>query len=342
MPKDQLPTLDIDKLDAYLSEAIPGFMGPIQASKFPGGQSNPTYRLKTPSRDYVLRRKPMGDLLKSAHAVDREYRVLQALAATDVPVAAVYALCEDDAVIGAMFYIMEFVDGDVFWDAALPEKNPQQRGAMYEAMSSLLADLHSIDVAPINLSDYGRPGNYFERQISRWTKQYRASETERIDAMDRLLVWLPEHLPEDDGQTCLVHGDFRLDNIMFEPGQQTVKALMDWELSTLGHPYADLSYQCMQLRLPPDCALPGLGGVDRSALGIPSEAAYVAAYCQRRGIDRIPHWNVYLIFNLVRLAAILQGVKKRSLDGNASSDRANEMAKLIAPLADMAAELANL
>jgi aminoglycoside phosphotransferase (APT) family kinase protein len=333
------PDLDTNTLVKYLEQHVDGFRGPLTAEKFPGGQSNPTFMIDAASGKYVLRRKPHGELLKSAHAVDREFRVMTALAATEVPVAKAYHLCEDDSVIGSIFYVMEFIDGRVMWDPALPEMNAEQRTAIYNEMNRVLAALHSVDINTAGLSDYGKPGNYFERQLGRWSKQYRASETETIAEMEILLEWLPANMPADDGSVALAHGDFRLDNMMFHPTESTVLALVDWELSTLGHPYADLAYQCMQLRLKHEGVMPGLGGLDRQQLGIPLEQDYVAQYCKRRGLDDIPNWNFYLVFSFFRLAAILQGVKKRALEGNASSEKAMKMGKLVKPLSEMAVKL---
>lgn len=330
---------DNAQLSSYLEAHVDGFKGPLTAEKFAGGQSNPTFLIDAHSGKYVLRRKPPGELLKSAHAVDREFRVMSALSDTDVPVAKAYHLCEDDSIIGSMFYLMEYIDGRVMWDPALPDYSPTQRGEIYSEMNRVLAALHSVDIEAAGLSDYGRPGNYFERQVGRWSKQYRASETESIPAMEALIEWLPANMPADDGKVALAHGDFRLDNMMFHPTEQKVLALVDWELSTLGHPYADLAYQCMQLRMAPGGVMPGLGGLDRETLGIPSEQEYVAEYCQRMGIESIPNWNFYLVFSFFRFAAILQGVKKRALEGNASSEKALELGKLVKPLADMAQEL---
>ena len=330
---------DVDKLARYLEANVIGFKGPLKAEKFAGGQSNPTFKISAGSGEYVLRRKPPGELLKSAHAVDREYRVLSALADTDVPVAQVYHLCEDDAIIGSMFYLMEYMQGRVLWDPALPNMSTVQRGEIFDQMNQVLVSLHSVDIEAAGLQDYGRPGNYFARQISRWTKQYQASEMETIADMDRLIDWLPENTPEDDGKLVLAHGDFRLDNMMFHATESQPIALLDWELSTLGHPYADLAYQCMQLRLDNDSVLAGLGGVDRRALGIPSEQDYVALYCQRMGIESIPNWNFYVIFSMFRFAAILEGVGQRALGGNASSDKAAQMRELVKPLAKMAVEM---
>ncbi len=327
--------LPLEKLGAYLEGAVEGFSGLTEITKFPGGQSNPTYRLRAKSGDYVLRRKPFGELLKSAHAVDREFRVMQALAGTDVPVPRVFHLCEDDDVIGSMFFVMHFVQGRHFWDPALPELDNGSRAAIFDEMNRVLAALHSVDVDAVGLSDFGSPGNYFERQVGRWTKQYRASETETIEAMDRLIDWLPANMPPDDGRVSLIHGDYRLDNMLFATDSDRAVAVLDWELSTLGHPLADLAYQCMQLRMPADAVVKGLGGIDRRSLGIPSEDEYVARYCERTGLDDIADWSFYLAFCFFRLAAILQGVKKRALDGNASSDRALEYGAFAAPLAEM-------
>ncbi|WP_317932268.1 phosphotransferase [Halioxenophilus sp. WMMB6] len=330
---------DCAQLANYLEEHITGFKGPVTATKFAGGQSNPTFLLKTEQSNYVLRRKPPGQLLPSAHAVDREFRVMSALGNTEVPVAKAYHLCSDESVIGSMFYVMEYIDGRVFWDPALPDLTDAERTQIYSEMNRVLAALHSVNIAAVGLADYGKPGNYFQRQLDRWSKQYRASETETIADMEALMPWLQANLPADDGRVSLVHGDFRLDNMMFSNDRLEVLALVDWELSTLGHPYADLAYQCMQLRMPHMGVMPGLGGLNRQAMGIPSEGEYVAQYCQRMGIAGIDHWNFYLAFSFFRFAAILQGVKKRALDGNASSDKALQMGAMVAPLAAMASEL---
>lgn len=331
--------LDLDILNPYLKANVAGFHGLTDAEKFAGGQSNPTFLLTAESGQYVLRRQPPGDLLKSAHAVDREYRVIKALKGSDVPVARADHLCEDRDVIGSMFYVMSFENGRIFWDPALPGLTNEDRSAIYDEMNRVLAALHDVDVEAVGLGDYGRPGNYFERQINTWTRQYKASETTTIAAMNKLIAWLPENLPEDDGKSGLIHGDYRLDNLIFHPAKTDALALLDWELSTLGHPYADLAYQCMQLRLAPDAAIPGLGGVDRTALGIPTEKEYVTRYCERRGIEEIPHWNFYLAFSFFRLAAILQGVLKRAIDGNASSQKAFDYGELAPDLAEMAIAL---
>lgn len=336
----QVDTLDTERLADYLQQHVDGFKGPVSAEKFAGGQSNPTFRIKAGSGEYVLRRQPPGKLLKSAHAVDREYRVMEALKNTEVPVPKVFHLCEDRDVIGSMFYLMEFCEGRIFWDAAIPEVDNAQRTTMYTEMNRVLAALHSVDPAAVGLADYGKPGNYFERQLGRWGKQYRASETHRIEAMEELMAWLEANQPADDGQVSLVHGDYRLDNMMWDPKESRVIAVLDWELSTLGHPLADLAYQCMQLRMPPKSGnLSGLQGKDRAALGIPSEKEYVASYCERRGIDGIDHWEFYLAFSFFRLAAIAQGVAKRALDGNASSKTAGWAAQVVEPLSQMAMQV---
>ena len=327
--------LPLETLGRYLEASISGFRGLHAIDKFPGGQSNPTYHLKAASGEYVLRRKPFGELLKSAHAVDREFRVMQALARTDVPVPRMLHLCEDDDVIGAMFFVMDFVPARHFWDPALPELDNAGRAAIFDEMNRVLAALHLVDIDAVGLADFGSPGNYFERQVGRWTKQYRASETGTIEAMDTLIDWLPANMPPDDGRVSLIHGDYRLDNILFATDSDRALAVLDWELSTLGHPLADLAYQCMQLRMPEDAVVRGLGGIDRRSLGIPSEEEYVARYCDRTGLGEISNWSFYLAFSFFRLAAILQGVKKRALDGNASSDRALEYGAFAAPLAEM-------
>lgn len=331
--------LDTTRLQPYLASRIDGFRPILDCRKFAGGQSNPTYLLRTASRHYVLRRKPAGLLLKSAHAVEREYRVIQALAHTAVPVPRVYCLCEDESVIGSAFYVMEYMEGRIFWNGALPEQTPAERAVVYEAMVGVLAAMHSVDLGAVGLSDYGKPGNYFARQISRWSEQYKTTATEVNPAMDRLIEWLPRNMPADDGRVALNHGDYRIDNLMFHPQEPRVVAVLDWELSTLGHPWADLAYQCMQWRLPTDAAIPGLGGLDRAALGIPTEEEYVARYCALTGIEDIPHWDFYIIFSFFRIAAILQGIKKRALDGNASSQKATDYGNLARPISEMAAAL---
>ena len=281
-------TFDVEKLTQYLESHVTGFKGPMTLSKFSGGQSNPTFKVTAQSGTYVLRSQPAGKLLKSAHAVDREYEVLDALKETDVAVAKVYHLCRDTSIIGSMFYLMEFCDGIVYWSASLAEITSNTvRCQMYDAMNKSLVALHSVDINAVGLQDYGKAGNYFERQFGRWTSQYRSTELQEIKAMDQLMLWLENHLPEDDGKVCLVHGDFRLDNMMFAKDKPEVIAVLDWELSTLGHPYSDLAYQCMQLRMPQGMGtIDGLKGVDRESLGIPTEEQYVADYCKRMGIEQ--------------------------------------------------------
>ncbi len=341
----QVDTLDEVKLASYLEANVEGFRGPLTATKFAGGQSNPTFKIDAASGEYVLRRQPPGKLLKSAHAVDREYRVLDALKDTDVPVAKVYHLCEDRDIIGSMFYLMEFCDGNIYWSAALKEiDSNEQRTKMYDEMNRVLAALHSVDIDSVGLSDYGKPGNYFERQLNRWTSQYKASELEPIPEMDELIAWLEKHLPEDDGQVSLAHGDYRLDNVMFDKDNNKIIAVLDWELSTLGHPYADLAYQCMQQRLPASDAkntMSGLMGVNPTDLGIPTEEEYVAAYCKRVGIEKIDNWSFYLCFSFFRLGAIAQGVAKRAADGNASNKAAGKVGAMVQPLAQMALHIIN-
>ena len=333
--------LDIATLSKYLDAHIDGFGGLRSAEKFAGGQSNPTFLLSAGSGKYVLRRKPPGELLKSAHAVDREFCVISALADSDVPVADAYHLCEDDDVIGSMFYVMSFVDGRIFWDPTLPDLSNEDRTSVYDAMNRVLAALHGVDFTAVGLGDFGKPGNYFERQVGRWTKQYLAAETETIAPMDELMRWLPENMPADDGQVALVHGDYRLDNMIFHLTEPRILAIVDWELSTLGHPYADLAYQCMQWRLPNVGISRGLADIDRNALGIPTEAEYVASYCRRTGRDDISNWTFCLAFSFFRLASIVQGVLKRSLDGNASNTSAGQLGKMAHPLAQAAIDLIN-
>jgi aminoglycoside phosphotransferase (APT) family kinase protein len=336
MGNDQL---DLDTLTSYLLPRVPEIGELLSAEKFSDGQSNPTYLLTTATGEYVLRRQPPGELLKSAHAVDREFRVIKALQGSEVPVARAIHLCQDRDVIGSLFYIMSYQRGRIFWDPTLPELDNSQRRDIYTEMNRVLAALHDIDVEAVGLSDFGRPGNYFERQISRWSGQYRASEIEPILAMDKLIEWLPQNMPVDDGKVSLIHGDYRIDNIIFDNSSAEAKALLDWELSTLGHPYADLAYQCMQWRMERDCVIPGLGDIDRESLGIPNEADYVAQYCRRRGLESIPDWNFYLVFGFFRFAAILQGVLKRAVEGNASSKKAFDYGALAPVLAGKAVRL---
>jgi aminoglycoside phosphotransferase (APT) family kinase protein len=329
---------DVAALEHYLAAHIADFRAPSRVRQFPGGQSNPTYRLDTPGASYVLRRKPPGVLLPSAHAIDREYRVMHALALhTGFPVAKPRLLCEDNAVIGTAFYVMDFVDGRILWDPQLPELARDDRRAVFMAMVETLADLHAVDYVAIGLADFGRPEGYVARQIARWSKQYAvdAEVAGRVPAMEQMIEWLPRNAPTAEPAPALVHGDYRLDNMMFHPTEDRVVALLDWELSTLGHPAADLAFQCMQWRLPHgSSALRGLGGVDRLALGIPSEEAYVEAYCRRMGIDGIADWNFCLAVSFFRLASICQGVYKRGLDGNASSNEASRFGEAARRIAD--------
>ena len=329
-----------DTLAAYLTEHLPGFVGPLSASKFKGGQSNPTYLIEATSGRYVLRRKPPGQLLASAHAVDREFKVLKALESSAVPVAKPLHLCADDRVIGSMFYVMNHVPGRIFWDPSLPDLSAAQRADCYEEILRVLAALHSVDIAAVGLGDYGKPGNYFARQLKRWSEQYRASEMQRFDAMEELMTWLHAHLPEDDGAVSLVHGDWRIDNLIFAVGDNDlatdaaqIRAVVDWELSTLGHPLSDLGYFCMALRLPRNPVIPGLQGLDRLALGIPSEADIVARYAALSGRQVFKDWPFILAFNFFRLAAIAQGVAKRATQGNASSTQADTTGKMVPTIA---------
>jgi len=312
-------TLDEKAVHAYLSQHLPGFEGPMEVSKFQGGQSNPTFMLKTPSHSYVLRRKPPGVLLKSAHAVDREFRVQRALQGSDVPVSKMHLLCEDDSVIGSMFYIMDHVQGRNFNEPAMPDVPNVDRTAIIAEMNRVLAALHCVDIDAVGLSDHGPEGNYFERQVGRWSKQYRASETDKIPAMDELMQVLEGDRPEDDGQRTLVHGDYRIDNMIFDATGTQCRAVLDWELSTIGHPFADLAAVIMQWQLPSGSEGRGMGGLDRAALGLPSDEEFIAEYCARRGLDRIDNFGYYLAFTFFRMAAIIQGVLKRALDGNASN-----------------------
>ena len=332
---------DLAGLEKYLCDQIEGFENISHIEKFKNGQSNPSYLLRTNLGKLVLRRQPFGELLKSAHAVDREYRVMSALRETAVPVPKAIHLAMDTDVIGSMFYVMSFEQGRIFWDPTLPNCTARERTEIYSEMSRVLAALHNLNVQQIGLADFGRPGDYYARQIDRWTRQYRASETETLNSMEILIKWLPENLPPESSDVSLIHGDFRIDNIIFDTDQSQALALLDWELSTLGHPYADLAYQCMQWRLPNDCVIPGLGDINRSKLGIPTEQEYVEMYCKGRNISEIQNWDFYLIFGFFRFAAILQGVKKRAVDGNASSDKAMEYGALTPLLADMALNILN-
>ena len=323
---------DVARLEAWLEGAVEGFAGPLTVEQFKGGQSNPTYKLTTPDRAYVLRRKPPGKLLPGAHAVDREYRVITALGAQGFPVARSYALCLNETVIGTPFYVMAMVEGRIFWDADLPELSRDERPAYFDAMNATIAALHLIDPDAAGLGDYGKPGNYFARQIGRWSKQYQEDEEAgRVAAMDRLVEWLPANLPPDEPRARIIHGDFRCDNMVFDAHEPRVLAVLDWELSTLGHPLADFSYHLMMYRMPE-----ALAGLDLNTLNIPSEADYVAAYCRRTGRDGISDMDFYMAFNLFRLAGIVHGIKGRLVRGTASSAHAGEMAARLEPLADLA------
>ncbi len=333
-PVEARHRFDEAALDCWLGEHVDGYDGPLTVFQFKGGQSNPTYRLETPARTYVLRRKPFGQLLASAHAVDREFRLISALHATGFPVAKPYALCEDAAVIGAIFYVMEAVEGPIYWDAALPQCSPQQRRSIYESEIATLARLHQTDVEAAGLSDYGRPGNYFARQVERWTRQYRASETDRIEAAEKLMEWLPRTVPAQE-RTSIVHGDYRLDNIIFRADRPEVSAVLDWELSTLGDPLADFSYLLMHWAMPSD-GRSGLAGLDLAALGIPSQQEAVALYCRLTGRDGVPNMDWYFAYNLFRLVGILQGIAGRVRDGTAASPQAAEMAARTPMLAEAA------
>ncbi|MBS0125242.1 phosphotransferase family protein [Thetidibacter halocola] len=311
--------MDLNRLSDWMAEHVPGFSGPLSTVKFDVGQSNPTYRLDSPSGSWVLRRKPPGALLKSAHAVDREFRVQRALAGSPVPVPRMIALCEDNALIGSMFYVMEHVAGRTIADPSMPAETPEARTAIMNEMGRVLAAIHDVDVVAVGLSDYGPPGNYYERQFSRWVQQYRASETGEIAPMEALIDWLGAHMPAKDGMRCLVHGDYRIDNLLYQADGPRILAVLDWELSTLGHPFADLAGVIMQWQLPPGAEGRGLSGIDRAAAGLPSDEDFVTAYCARRGIDRPDRFGFYVAFAFFRMAAILQGVKKRALDGNAAN-----------------------
>jgi aminoglycoside phosphotransferase (APT) family kinase protein len=334
MPVVEKQRFDVAALEAWMRANVAGFEGPIEVEQFRGGQSNPTFRISTPGRRYVMRRKPAGKLLPSAHAVDREYRVMTALAGTDVPVPRTFGLCTDDAVIGSAFFVMDCVEGRVFWDGLLPDLASAERGRVYDEMNRVIAALHQVDYAALGLADYGKPGNYFARQIGRWTKQYQASETEKIEAMDRLIEWLPANIPPEE-ETTIVHGDFRIDNMIFHPTEPRVLALLDWELSTLGHPLADLSYHLMSWHVPPGI-FRGLLGHDLRALGIPEEPEYVERYCERVGRGPIDpdHWDFYVAYNMFRGAAIVQGVMKRAMEGTAASQHAIQVGKTARPTAE--------
>ena len=329
---------DTARLETWLAREIPEFCGPVSISKFQGGQSNPTYRLDTPQRAYVLRRKPPGKLLPSAHQVDREFQVMSALYAVRYPVPRPFILCTDDNVIGTMFYVMEHVEGRIFWDGRLPELDPPRRAHLYDCMNANLAALHMLDHRALGLTDYGKEGAYVARQIARWSKQYRLSETQAIAAMERLIDWLPQNIPAGD-TTCIVHGDYRLDNMIVAPDREEILAVIDWELSTLGDPLADFAYHLMQWRMP-QSHRGGLLGADFSALGIPSEADYIGLYCERTKRNSLPNIDYYVAYNMFRLAAILQGIAGRVRDGTATAENAKQQAEMVVPLADAAWECA--
>lgn len=335
---------DVQALTRWMERHVDGFEGPLSVEMFKGGQSNPTYKLNTPGKSYVMRSKPgpVAKLLPSAHAIEREYAVMSGLAGTAVPVPRMYALCDDESIIGRAFYIMEFKQGRVLWDQALPEMNNSERAALYDEMNRVIAALHTVDYQAKGLANYGKPGNYFERQIGRWSKQYKASETKHIEAMERLIEWLPANIPDsarNEDLTSIVHGDFRLDNLMFASDSTEAVAVLDWELSTIGHPFADFSYHCMTWHIPSG-VFRGIGDIDLKALGIPSEQQYIERYCERTGFATAQElhkdWNFYLAYNMFRLAAILQGIAKRAQDGLASSERAKTQGENAQPLAEMA------
>ena len=331
-------TLPLEPLAAWLRTHVRPFDGELKVEPLAGGQSNPTYKATAGAQHWVIRRKPPGVLLASAHAVEREYRVMKALAGSAVPVPAVHALCEDPGVIGSPFYVMDFVDGRVFASPALPGMTPAERGAIFDAMNGVIAALHRVDIAAVGLADYGRPQNYLARQLERWTRQYRASldgEGDRIEAMERLIDWLAANQPQgaDADATALVHGDYRIDNLVFHPSEPRVLAVLDWELSTLGHPLVDFAYHGMTWRVTPE-EFRGLKGHDLAALGIPDEDAYVAAYCRRSGRAALPHWDYYLAFNMFRMAAILQGILARSRQGSAAGADAEQTGRRARPMAE--------
>ena len=317
--------------DEWLAANLPGYRGPGMLAKFGFGQSNPTFKLSSPSGDYVLRRKPFGTLLPKAHAIEREFKVMRALASTDVPVPRMHVLCEDPSLLGAAFFVMEFVQGRMFEDQRLPGQTPTERGAIFDAMNDAIARLHRVDPMAIGLSDYGRPENFVARQVDTWTKQYRASEGAKVPAMENLIAWLPQNLPPQQ-PPAIFHGDLRIDNMLFHPAEPRVVAILDWELSTLGDPVADFAYNCMFWRIGADL-FRGFGGLDLAALGIPAEADYVKRYCSRVGRSQLPHFDFYLAFSLFRMAAILQGVWRRAQDGNASATDAAEVGAKAGPLA---------
>ena len=338
---DEHPILATERLGPYLEAHIEGFKELCKAEKFPGGQSNPTYRLTAKSGEYVLRQKPPGKLLPSAHAVDREFRILTALSDTDIPLAHPHVLCVDDDVIGTMFYVMSYVPGRILWEPSLPNLTRKDRSAVFDDTVRVLALLHCVDIDKAGLSDFGPAGNYYKRQIHRWSHQYRSSETEYIAPMETLINSLSSKIPTNDEQVCLIHGDYRLDNLIFHSEEPNILAVIDWELSTLGHAISDLAYFCMCLRMPPTGYIAGLGGIDREILGIPEESQIIDRYCALRGIKGIDHWPFYLAFSFFRLSAICQGVLKRALEGNASSRTAVRVGGMTRPLSEMGVEVLN-
>jgi aminoglycoside phosphotransferase (APT) family kinase protein len=327
---------DTARLEQWMRREVAGFTPPMTVEQFKGGQSNPTYKVSTRAGDYVLRRKPPGKLLPGAHAVDREYRVLTALGQQGFPVPRVHGLCLDETVIGTPFYVMDMVEGRIFWEADLPKVPREERPSYFDAMNATIAQLHRIDPEAARLGDYGRPGNYFERQIGRWSKQYLGdAEAGRVEAMDRLVEWLPAHIPDAGDESRVIHGDFRCDNMIFHPTEPRVIAVLDWELSTLGHPLADFTYHLMMYRMPAGVST-GLAGRDLAALNLPSEADYVAAYCRRTGREGISNLDFYMAFNMFRLAAIVHGIKGRLARGSAASAHADKMAASLEGLAELA------
>jgi aminoglycoside phosphotransferase (APT) family kinase protein len=335
-PVEERLRIDAVRLERFLRDHIEQVRGPLEIDQFRGGQSNPTYRIRlADGRRVVLRRKPPGKLLPSAHAVEREDRVIRALHGAGFPVARPHVLCEDEAVIGTAFYVMDCVEGRVLWDQSLPDMTRAARGAVWDELNRVIALLHTLDHRALGLEDFGRPGGYIERQIVRWSKQYRASETETIEAMDNLIAWLPQNIPPGE-ETAIVHGDYRLDNTIFHPSEPRILAVLDWELSTLGHPLADLAYHCMSWHIPPG-AFRGIGGLDLETLGIPTEERYVEQYCRRTGRAAIEpaHWEFYLAYNLFRIAAILQGIMKRVVDGTAASAHAADAGRRARPMAEL-------
>ncbi|MGB5325308.1 MAG: phosphotransferase family protein [Pseudomonadales bacterium] len=334
--------LDRECLGPYLQKNIAGFGALGEVEKFAGGQSNPTFLLSADSGKYVLRRQPPGELLKTAHAVDREYRVINALRDTDVPVPRAIHLCEDKSIIGSMFYLMSYEHGAIYWDPALPELDNPSRTAVHHQLVDVLAAIHNVDLEAVGLSNYGKGKDYFARQIALWTKQYRAAETDTIDSVEKLIKWLPASMPPDTDDITLLHGDYRLDNVVFASDEPRAIAVLDWELSTLGNPIADIAYYCICMRMPGAGKIRGLAGVDLAALAIPDESQVIARYCDLRGIGEIPHWNFYLAFSFFRLASIIQGVYKRALMGNASNDKSLEMGKNVHFLAHFALQCAGL